>query len=323
MVILLELLRHERMVRYSFPPANQVKISGEEAREGLLDGSIADVTVNGYKGKIRVIERFCDGATLTMMLFYQFLWVASEQGMNPGTAQGYRCAVLHAQRRGRFRALDGTCWAAEEELKKACRGVGSTHGFAKGSPRGAITAAMLLHAIDANAAAGTPVAIMDQWYMWLIYEGALRRDEFVTLRTGGITADERGLRIQLWVDKRAKKGSNFPQIHPRVVSEQFVRLYTQMSFGLHPTDDRILRQHPSATMTRLNNILQRSATLCAWPTGLKFDGIHCLRHGHAVDYRFDPILRERMSCSQQNADYYGRLNADRIKGLKRLDLEAE
>jgi hypothetical protein len=295
---------------------SRASVSPREAKAILFTGTLKPNTAHTYKNKIEDFRSFCEGQEMTEDRFYQYVHELSAVGVSAQSIATLRCALLHFQRLGLYRSPTGECWAEAPDVMKACRGVGVCHGFSPGRPRGAITSAMLEAAFTAHAAAGHPVSLRDQQYLWIIYEGALRREEFTTLRSHDLYSDGVNYFVKLHVDKRAKAGSKYTAIHKRLVTVKFAAMYHLVSHDLHP-NAYILCEPPSPAMSRLNAILHSAATLCNWELELVFDGVHCLRHGHAADYRHDPTARERMSCTQVNTDWYARSNADRILGHSR------
>jgi hypothetical protein len=295
---------------------SKMKVTAEQARATLLNGALRPKTVRVYDARVAAIVRFCEGQGITKARFFLFLYHKSECRMTSKTATGYRCALVRAQKLGEHVGADGHCWAADTDAVKACKGVGWAHGFTPGPPRGAVTSAMLVQMFAAQAAAGTPVSETDQKHFWLIYAGALRREEFTTMRSGDLHHDGVNYFVTLQVDKRCKPGGkHHAQVHRRLVTPGFARLYTQLTDHMAP-NEWVLQEHPTTAMNRMNQVIQRSAGLCKWQDGLIFDGVHCLRHGHATDSRYDGALPYRMDSTQQNAMYYARTNDMRMVGKK-------
>jgi integrase len=300
------------------PTIDLVTMSENEARDILAEGTVNENTLKSYEGMVKKIVNFLKGKKLTKGKFYQFLvFFGRLDHWQPSTAAKYRVALLHTQRKGRHCGPNGHCWAADADVKKLCLGIGRASKTPPGPQRGAVTAIMLQQAFAALAKAGTPVPALDKSYLRLTYEGALRRNELATMRTKKISCpDGKRFFVQLEVDKRSKAGTPYKGIHGRLVTKAFVTLYDAITLGKGP-NDYVIPETPTTVMDRLNTYIQRAAVLCKWYPGLVFDGVHCLRHGHAVDFHNDAHLCERMNCLQENADAYSRSNEARLLGCRK------
>jgi hypothetical protein len=293
------------------------KMPYQQIMQHMQDGTLRAKTLRLYVAKVKAYILFCEGRPISKETFGAFIWDKSSFGCMPGTVNAYRCALLHFQLQGKHRGSDNRAWAGDEDLVRACRGAGLCHGFLPGQSRGAIDGDMLQHMFDTLARAGTPVALRDQLFFRLIHEGALRKSEFATLQTGALTHTGKHYLIRLETDKRcsAKAKGKHPMVHTRLVTDRFVDVYETLTAGMQK-DMILVGTAADATLLRLNAIIKRSAGLCSWTDELKFDGVHCLRHGHAVDNSNNEDLMRRMNCSHKNTLHYSKTNETRI-GQKR------
>jgi hypothetical protein len=283
----------------------------ELIRQILFDTALRAATVATYRLRVESVEIFCKFENITKQKFFRFLFFRRKQ-INCQTANSYRCAIAHAQKYNKH-LEDGLCWANDSDTRDACKGMlgGRTY-----TPRGALTRHMYHGLFNTMDKTKVPYTQLEHRCFRLIYEGALRRSEFTTLLCTPIGYINGHPYVTLYRDKRQRPMGIHPcHEHPRLVTPAFVKLFNTLIEGRKPTD--LIIDGPLKMVTRLIKIVKGGALLCGWRTDLKYDGIHCLRHGHAVDNCKDPALKDRMNCTQVNANYYARPNESRAQQGRR------
>jgi hypothetical protein len=112
--------------------------------------------------------------------------------------------MVHAQKCGEH--TEEGMWASDSDTQFACRGcIGESIDR---QPRGAITKLMYYQLFNTLDAQKVPYTQLEHRCFRLIYEGALRRGEFLTLRSGDLTVDQKGRNwVQLHTDKISNTSS--------------------------------------------------------------------------------------------------------------------
>jgi integrase len=198
--------------------------------------------------------------------FADFLSAIYRQGCAGSTLNGYRCALLHWQRRKGEKT-----WARDEDLTIACNGYKFRH-LQTTPGRGAITQDML-----------EELASLDKRYavvFRMLFYGILRIAELEGIRSGDFIEDNEGGQLLIRKDKRFTARSKITQ------QEHFKPIiFEEGRFILRELQRQIPRGAPMFAWIERNRTLElvnKAASVFKWPLDLVFDGNHCLRHGGAT-----------------------------------------
>ena len=286
--------------------------------EMFIANGIIDTVAKDTQSKYRAaFSRFIDflvgaGRRCDLEGLVRFLHACRQQGARGTTLEGYRSAVLWVQR-----IHDLEQFAADERLVRAVAGYkhfDKCHGI----PRGAVTWSMLQQLL-----AGAP-----QWRdaFEVVFLCVLRVTQLLRMLVGDavLTADG-AVVLTVRAEKRNKCGSPYSHVsrkeivHPRA-KELLGRLQQGRVHGES--------MFPGFSSAAANEIIQRAAVALGWPSGLQFDGVHCLRHGGCQFIKvFIAELLSRMGnpCAMSAPTIvggYGRLNEVRTR-LEDSDSDSE
>ena len=267
--------------------------------------TVARETQNKYSS---AFSRFIDFLVSTGRVWdfeglLRFLHACRQQGARGTTLEGYRSAVLWIQR-----IHDLPQFAADERLVRAVAGY-KHYDKCHGIPRGAVTWGMLQQLL-----ANSP-----QWRdaFEVIFLCVLRITQLLRMLVGDavLTADG-AVVLTVRAEKRNKCGSVYTAVSRKEV--------------VHPRAKELLRRlqqgrvhgqklFPGFSAAAANDIIQRAAVALGWPSGLKFDGVHCLRHGGCQFIK--AFIAELLSCMGNPCAMsattivggYGRLNEVRAR----------
>ncbi len=236
-----------------------------------IDNSISARTLTTYNSRIRTLQCFLeenDEPCLTLEIFAQFLRTleANTGRATKSTAEGYRCAILHAQRTNNRWIEDGT-WADSWHCKRVVAGFAykgrapTPHHPRRGQVTSDMFADMLIVA-RRDYLEYAPA-------LELGYRLALRPSQLLSLHKGCF--DGTGVIVP---DKRCRSTNRFNLSTVKTVVDPMARLLLR---GLDET-----RTGPYFTFSEasLRHVFKQIASALSWNTDdLLFDGPHCLRHG--------------------------------------------
>ena len=283
----------------------------------LSEGIQKTVATDTQKKYRSSFSRFVDFLVLMALPFnleglVRFLQACRQQGARGSTLEGYRSAVLWIQR---IHGMD--TFAADDRLVRAVEGF---RHFDKcnGVPRGAVTHAMLKHLL----------AMFPQWedVFWVIFLCVLRVTQLARMRVGdAVMTPDGAVVLTVRAEKRNRCGTVYTSVsrkevvHPQA-KELLGRLQQNRAHG------ELL--FPRFCSAEANAVIQQAAIVLAWPSGLQFDGVHCLRHGGCQFIKqFLASLMAGMggACAMSAGTItgvYGRLNEIRAR-LENSDSEDE
>ena len=233
----------------------------------------------------------------------RFLHACREQGARGTTLEGYRSAVLWVQR---VQGLDQ--FASDDRLQRAVDGY---RHFDKcnGVPRGAITMAMLQELLE--------LFPNYREVFEVIFLCVLRVTQLVRMRIGDATRTPDGaVVLTVRAEKRNKCGTPYTSVSRKEVVHPMAKelLGRLQARGVHGA-----LMFPQFSPTAANEVIQRAAATFKWPSGLQFDGVHCLRHGGCQFVKhFIATLLAGMGgpCAMSSGTItggYGRLNEIRAR----------
>ena len=242
----------------------------------------------------------------------RFLWACRKQGAAGGTLEAYRSAVVWAQR-----GFGLEVFAADPLLVRAVKGFKYEDRVMR-VPRGCITTSMLGQLAEFDRAYSVEYAT--------IFYAVLRLSQFARLRGGDAqVTSTNAMILTLRRDKRMNRGN--------------LREVTTKKEIVHPAAKALLLaaservEHgqlmfPHFDARRANKFVTAASIACQWPSGLEYDGVHCLRHGGAqVVKAFLALLVARMGdpCAMSGATQklYTRLNEMRLRAGELSDSEDE
>lgn len=271
------------------PRKNKFDVTRAVASDiGTIDASVKARTRVQYEGRWRHAEAFrlqhgfaeWNRESLTALLTS-----LQQQGVR---SELYRAAIrFHLLRQGR--EIE---WLKDERIRTAARGATAlTKKAAATAPRGAISRGML----------------QDQLLPWLERAGEheavhaaaigfwaqLRVSQLLELRVGDCLPDE-PTTAQLCIrkDKRCHTDGE-TEVHFKVVPLETRFHFDQISQG---------REHGqklfSLTQEHFRGLIKRAAVELRWPTGVEWDGPHCLRHGGTA------LIRERIRISVEQLTFH-------------------
>lgn len=292
-------------------------ISGEDARKRLVDSAVTESTLAQYGSRIAILSGFLTEMgelTLTEELFLRFL-EAVRQGDEPcaaATAEGYRCAILHAQLAQRlWVGPSGEEWAAEDRVKKACRGFkygGKKNPREAARPRGSITLQMFDELVGL-ARKKDPRFVSA---IIVLFGAALRVGELVRIKAGDFVAP----RLKVRGDKRARANNDRPNEYEKVVLMPLA-VAALNDLQKATEEGQLLFPRSWWSIPHLRAFIKSSAAELGWPADLTFDGPHCLRHGGVArilaETEGNPELREAaLQLSGVCQRRYGASNEERL-----------
>jgi len=238
--------------------------------------------------------------------FRRFLHACRKQGASGSTLSGYRAALLWLQR-----AYNVDTWADSDEFTRPIKGYKYADKIAR-PPRGAILRTMLSQLGTRHPDLALPANIA--------YFCVLRRRQVEKALVGDVQVLAGGrVILTLRAEKRANASND---LQPTVTRKEIVlpegqTLLTHLARGRNPKEKLL----PGFKAEALDKAVADAAQYFAWPTGLVYDGMHCLRHGGAQELRdFFSRLFASMgnpaAMSPVTAGWYSRLNELRVAAEK-------
>jgi len=192
----------------------------------------------------------------------RFLHGMRSQGAKGKTVEAYRCGVLFVQR-----VYGLAQFATEKDLCDAIQGYiyfDKLHCV----QRGAITQPMLdqLITVDSTYA---PAFL-------LIFFAVLRVGQFSRLLVGDAVILGDQCTLTLRQDKRNRAGTVQTHITHKTVVMPVAKAVLEAAQVNRPRGEVMF---PWFSEVEANQIIHTAAIQFGWPTGLVYDGVHCLRHG--------------------------------------------
>lgn len=286
--------------------------------EGFVTDGIQKTVATETQKKYRAaFSRLIDFLVMMALPFnleglVRFLHACRQQGARGSTLEGYRSAVLWVQR-----AQGLETFAENDRLQRAVEGF---RHFDKchGVPRGAITFEMLRQLLG-----GFPLC---EDAFLVIFLCVLRVTQLLRMRVGdAVVTPDGSVILTVRAEKRNRCGTPYTSISRKEI--------------VHPLAKELLgrlqqgRVHgelifPKFSPAEANEIIQRAAVMFRWPSGLQFDGVHCLRHGGCQfikNFVAALLAGMRGPCAMAAGTItgvYGRLNEIRTR-LDDSDSDAE
>jgi hypothetical protein len=204
----------------------------------------------------------------SLPLFVLFLHVVKRCGYADG--ESFRSALLHTlEYRG-----EPAEWLREKRTIKVTQSIKFNHEIQK-TPKGSVSAVMLSDFIQflRNKSEDDLIAPA-----FVLHNAALRGHELINVRQGDFR-EERTSAFTLLIrgDKRVKRSNARPKHYEKDISKTVFEVLKALAKDtphgelLFPEGSRMIR--------RLRSALKEAAVTLQWPTALKFDGPHVLRHG--------------------------------------------
>ena len=290
----------------------------------LDDSGAADFVGNGVALTVRdstgekyaaAVSRFVTFLALRdypfdLGAFIKFLSACRKQGAAASTLEGYRSAVVWAQRCSGF-----TPWGDNAMLIRALKGYAYQDKL-RGYPRGAIDLGMLEELIKLYPQHANVYAA--------IFLCVLRAGQAEKFRGGDAHPTGSGaVSLTVRVDKRNKCGSTFEHT---AVKEILAPDAKALILSLSRTVPHGELVFPGIDMAVLSEDIKRAALILRWPAHLLFDGVHCLRHGGAQmvkTFVSTVLARATSNCgmSTRTAAWYSRMNEARALAQNVIDHE--
>lgn len=266
-----------------------------------IRGTVRKSTARKYRAAALHYFDFVQSRALPFNLtsLERFLHSIRKQGAKGKTLEQYRCAVLWTQRMARTET-----YATDPDLVKALKGY-IYQDKLNGTPRGAITEPMLNQLLDRAGAYAPAFAV--------IFYAVLRVGQFVRMQHGDVAISGGRCTIHLRQDKRNRAGNWYTHITTKeVVMPQAIMLLEEAQRLARPGE----RLFPWFDETTANDLIKQVAQDCCWPTGLQWDGVHCLRHGGC---QVNKVFMARLLASlgpitgmgRRTIPHYDRLNEAR------------
>ena len=284
----------------------------------LVDAAVSDGTLEQYNSRIAQLLSFLSALpgtgcrTLTLKLFAAFLLARRDlTNLTHGTstAEGYRSAILHFQlSRALWLSPDGCCWAADPAAVKLCRGYRYNYKRDSGKRlRGQIDDNMfpsLLEFITLNF----PKL---QHPTEIAFGVGIRSHALVALLRGSYCPSTRTL---THLSKKANANNGLPFLEDSFVTDERSHLIlTQLELRT-PLGSLYFPKH-EWSLAQWRTAMKQASIALGWPSGLKFDGPHCLRHG-AVARLLDELGDETpkaINLSQTMLRHYSKTNEARLR----------
>lgn len=295
-----------------------------EAATLLLDKSISTTTFNQYKGKIARISKYLRSVNkspnfFTIQDFGDFLLHMQQSTKNNahGTAEGYRCSILHFQRsRNMWLSPTGELWADSALATKMVKGYsyngkepleGKVTLPTRGTMEEAMLDSILTQLTNSNPRLLAPTE--------LGYRMALRPHQVCSLKGGALQNGH-----LLLPDKRANAANGLPILTLKKILDPKALSIVEMIEAHTPKNTPYF---PNLNTTSFRNQFSAavSAAQIKMPQGLELDGPHTLRHGgmtHLLDMlkSKDPNMSNEEICkalqiSPNMLSHYTRSNEER------------
>jgi hypothetical protein len=264
-----------------------VKI-GDLSAEGLVDAglnlrkmsdlAITEKTLQQYKSRCDQLEHHATGLGLPGVTKELFVLFCCKYRENKGGAQisleGYRSAVVHWQRSGRW---EGT-WGSDLDILKAVKGARYRAGAAKlGAPKvGAIDEPMLLELVELvrqGPHGESMVEVLDT-----SFRCSARINGILGLRPSKVRRAPQG-HVEILVPNKGYKAmtmdSKEPFVWQRVEGEIGERLMQKK--GVCPGDE-LFFPVVAFRLAHLRSAVRNGAKVLGWGEDLQFR-VHSLRHG--------------------------------------------
>lgn len=284
--------------------ASQLSSTGGSAfvTQGISLGVRKD-TRKKYASSYRKYIGYCvrKGRTYGLRSFERYLHACRKLGAAGQTLEGYRSAVLWAQR------LSGSeAWAADDRLVRAIAGYEYEDRLTR-VPRGAITRPMFGQLMDHDKKHGVLYAA--------VFFGILRKSQARRMRFGDAHIGEDGsMTLTVRSDKRVRRGVVNEATHVKPIlypaAIEFFRVL--MTKGKHGE-----LVFPKFDDKAASEAIKAAAVAFSWPSGVDYDGLHGLRHGGAQELKaFLCLIAGQMGApaamSRRTQEHYTRLNIERI-----------
>lgn len=293
--------------------ASCVANSTECTLRTLVDSAIKSSTCKQYASRVQNFEAFCQhrGTGLTKQSFIDLLGAMQQQGFIATTASGYRSALLHHQT-----SLGLERWAGEPEIIKACQGFAYAGGRVD-KLRGAIDQELIGPLLEWLT---DRRMLMLAIFVHILFGAALRGSELIQLEAKHVDPAKKredgswGMMISL-PDKRYK-ATNCHTAKPRywksVPDEETSDLIIEVC-RLHPIG-LLFPVGCGFKVAEARKVLQAASVELGFPSELKWDGLHGLRHG-GTQFLLEafPNDKQAVIMSSSSKKRYGESNEHRIK----------
>ena len=293
------------------------EVAEKRAVTFLVDSAITHETLDQYSSRVTQLLAYVQLMGIPHLTLGGFANYLCSRRLVAGandTADGYRCAILHFQRsRQLWLDEDGTEWAGTELCIKICKGYKyRSKTSASGAPkkRGTIDSSMyptflewILHEFPALSDA-----------VELGYGTGLRSHALVALHDKSYDSPVRKLEHK---SKVANAANGKPFLETTIVTDQRAHdILVRLTATTRPGE--LLFPIGRWNLTTYRTAMKMAAVVFFWPTGLKFDGPHCLRHGHVSALVNDQGLdddeiQEQMTLSKPMIRRYGKTNAKKLR----------
>lgn len=242
-------------------------------RLAIISG-VAEDTWKGYKARIETMRYFAGllgEGPLDDNVFMAMLQAMDHQGLAPSTMDGYRSAYRFWQ------LLEGVpLTAAGDALVGVCNGLQYRCGAEPAQERGAITYGRLMQVLQTCRQEGQAHLCDPLEVCWLV---AIRYSQLARMRLRDAEIGDGDIvTVLLRRDKRRNRKTMQKRRHVHAKRVASARL-AEIMHEVHRANEEEGPMWPSFDVFEARKLIRVAAARYKWPTGLYYDGVHCLRHG--------------------------------------------
>lgn len=251
--------------------AESVKKTAEDTRRRLLDAGIQEATRRQYHGLFVRMEQFrmeLGTVEWNKETFFRLLDQLTAVGIT--NAESWRAALVHCL------AVEGkeTRFLDSAEVRKATEGVALQARLNKEEARGTVTLNMMRDLVTLLAKGGQHDTAN---FAIVIYECQLRSHEAGLIRAGDFYEEGRAKWLMVRKDKRQNRKNTRPRSFEKIIPEKGYMVLQQIAAEKKHGQELFLE--PKRLIGQLSRGIKEAARIYKWPTGVKWDGAHILRHG--------------------------------------------
>lgn len=271
----------------------------------VLEGAKAPGTVECYKAKVRKLERIMrkanglsddENITIDKEDFLAFIVTAHEEKLLAGvTIEGYRAALAFHQK-----GLRAMTWADDADVCDVVDAFRHKDGLSA-TARGTVSEPMAKQLFKwIRTTHGKTMADV----LKLQYRAALRVCQLKNMKVGDLHQDTGDKYIlYLFNDKRVSMSrKKRDHAHQKIVGAKVAKVFNRLAAG-----KKRGKQINIFTAEKLRRVCKEGAKALNFPTRLKFDGSHILRHGGTpgmVENAREAFADQACAMSRQNRKKY-------------------